>query len=112
MTIEVVDYIRYEDGEGMEENLSTFGGMFENGMRWEDYQATWKDSAYPHLFALRKSIIELEIRHGGDWHQREGCPVYSDGSVTRMSMRAWGDLLAAIWSTEDNKDYNYMDFYM
>jgi hypothetical protein len=32
--------------------------------------------------------------------------------VATFSYRGWGDIMAAIWSEEENKDYNYMDFYM
>lgn len=39
-----------------------------------------------------------------------GCPVFSDGTVSRMSFRAWGDFMAAVWSEEEDKDYCYVDF--
>lgn len=57
---------------------------------------------------------ELGIREGGDWHQSDacGCPVFSDGTTALFSYRAWGDIMAAIWSEHDGKDYGYMDFYM
>jgi hypothetical protein len=37
--------------------------------------------------------------------------MFSDGSVATFSLRGWGDLLAAVYSERDNKDYCYMDFY-
>ena len=40
-------------------------------------------------------------------------PVFDDGTVGSFSFRAWGDLMAAIWNTEENTNkYSYMDFYM
>jgi hypothetical protein len=42
----------------------------------------------------------------------EGVPVFEDETISTFSYRAWGDLLSAIWSEEENKDYNYMAFYM
>ena len=39
-------------------------------------------------------------------------PLWSNGKVDTYSFRSWGDLMAAVWSTEENKDYGYMDFYM
>ena len=54
------------------------------------------------------------LRRGGDWHQdaKDGVPVFDDGAVGRFTWRAWGHLLAAIWSAEDRCTYTYMDFYM
>ena len=39
-------------------------------------------------------------------------PLFSDGKVATFSFRGWGDLMAAIWSEAEDKDYGYMDFYM
>lgn len=61
---------------------------------------------------LREQIIKLQIRSGGDWHQAEGTPLFEDGTIGSFSYRAWGDLLAATWSEEDQVGYSYMDFYM
>ena len=61
------------------------------------------------------SLLQLLIvRRGGDWHQdaKDGVPVFDDGAVGRFTWRAWGHLLAAIWSAEDRCTYTYMDFYM
>jgi hypothetical protein len=49
----------------------------------------------------------------GQEHQyNSGVPVFSDGKVATYTYRGWGDLMAAIWATEEDKDYHYMDFYM
>ena len=88
------------------------GGFFENGMRWKDYIAGFTDDAAIHLEAIRKSIVSKGIQITGEGHQQNFVPIFSDGTAGRFSMRAWGDLMAAIWSEELNKDYCYMDFYM
>lgn len=82
-------------------------------VEWDEYRAAFVESVHPYLDAVRASIIEKEIRGDGSWHQEdpEGTPVFSDGKVLGLSMRAWGDLMAAIWTTEDDKQYSYMDFY-
>jgi hypothetical protein len=83
-------------------------------MRWKDYLEAWKPEAHPYAEALRAAILKLQLREGGDWHQNDanGVPVFSDGTVATFSYRAWGDLLAAVWSEAEDKDYNYMRFYM
>ena len=50
----------------------------------------------------------------GQDHQTSltGVPVFSDGTCLRASMRAWGQIMAAIFSAVEEKDYSYMDFYM
>lgn len=108
--IKVVDWISLEDG-GTTISLGGLGGFFENGMRWDNYIEIVKDS--PHLTALREEIIRKGLKENGGWHQynEAGVPLFSDGSIASYSMRGWGDLLAAIWSTEESTDYNYMDFY-
>lgn len=90
------------------------GGGRDTGKRWDDYIKAFKPEARPYLEAIRKSVLERKLTYTGDDHQNQpdGCPVFNDNTVTLMSWRAWGDLMAAIWSTEENKDYCYMDFYM
>ena len=64
---------------------------------------------------LRESIIKNQIGWTGKSMQDFGyetVPLWSNGKVDTYSWRAWGDLMAAVWSSEDNKDYSYMDFYM
>jgi hypothetical protein len=69
---------------------------------------------HPLLEELRRSIIANNIRCTGEQHQNGAVavPLWSNGKVDTYSFRAWGDLMAAVWSTEENKDYGYMDFYM
>jgi len=113
--IKVVAWSR-DKAENMEASYSGMGGFFDKGMRWKDYVKAVLEQHWSleRAEALRKSIIENNIRRGGDWHQYddEGTPIFSDGTCCTLTFRAWGDLLAAIWSTEDNIDYGYMDFYL
>jgi len=62
----------------------------------------------------KEAIVARGLRRGGDWHQSapDGVPVFDDGAVGTFSCRAWGDLMAAVWSGEDGRGYGYMDFYM
>lgn len=113
-TIAVERWISPEEADGRDP-VGGIGGWFNwesKGMRWKDYVATWRVPAYAE--ALRKEIVEKGIRRGGDWHQNdeEGTPLFSDGKVGSFTYRAWGDLLAAIWSEEEGNDYTYMDFYL
>jgi len=112
--IKVVDWISYDEAENKENSFGGLGGWFDNGMRWKDYleACTPKSRQYP--MAIRKAVIERQLKEGGDWHQSSdtGVPLFSDGTVATFSYRSWGDIMAAIWSQEDDCDYSYMSFYM
>lgn len=122
--IEVVDWLSETDAEGKPESVSALGGWFgfrrsEPGgelfrervsHRWADYLDNWEESWHPHLEALRRAIVRGGIRNGGNWHQDFGTPLFSDGTIGAFSMRAWGDLMAAVWSEEEGCDYTYCDF--
>lgn len=94
-------------------DIGMMGGYVKKGMRWPDYERLLQREHKRYFEALRKEIIKKEIKITGDQHQRlpDGAPLFNDGTVGRFSYRAWGDLMAAIWSTEENKDYEFMDFY-
>jgi len=112
----VIDWIQCNDtAESMPDVIGGLGGWFgmwrEN--TWQDYLDQWSASAQHHCEALRSEILRRQLRRGGFWHQSEtecGVPVFSDGSVACFSMRAWGDLLAAVWSEADGVPYCYVDF--
>lgn len=126
--MKVVDWISYEEADEKEEAVGGMGGFFNSGLiftkdrgydetepvgqRWKDYADTWKEEVQPYIEALKEEIVGKEIKRGGFWHQHsgEGVPVFEDGKVAIFSMRAWGDLLAAIWSEVEDKDYCYADF--
>lgn len=109
--ITVERWISYAESDGMPESAGGIGGFFSPGMRWDDYAAECPGQYYE---ALRDAVIARKLKRGGDWHQQadDGVPVFSDGTIATFSYRAWGDLLAATWSTHENKDYEYFDFYM
>jgi hypothetical protein len=112
----IKEWIPYSEAENYEESFGGMGGFFREGMRWKDYleytKLSEKDIEYAN--AIKDAVIELHVKHGGDWHQNsdEGVPLFSDNTVATFSFRAWGDIIAAIWAEYENKDYSYMDFYL
>lgn len=87
---------------------------------WTDF-----DCEYPSrnvegegLMEIVQLIGEEVIKYGycfsGQEHQNAstGVPVFSDGTCLRASMRAWGQIMAAIYSVLDGVELSYMDFYM
>lgn len=102
--------------EGIEP-LGWMGGWFnfkEGGKRWADYLEHTHPHSHPYLEAVRREVVLKGMRLTGEQHQEsdQGVPVFSDGKALILSWRAWGDLMAAIWSEAEQKDYNYMNFYM
>ena len=126
--MKVKEWISYKKAKKYKESVSGFGGFFnfqpgktneedqETGMRWKDYlnMAGYNEESYPYLNAIKKSVIENDLKLTGEQHQysKNGVPLFEDDTVASFSWRAWGDLMAAIWSDEEDKDYCYMDFYM
>jgi hypothetical protein len=117
----VIQWIPYAEADSHEENgLGGMGGWFHEGLRWSDYldQMGLNDPANnrtrEYAESFRVDVVKCNIRHGADWHQHgpAGVPLFADGTIATFSYRAWGDILAAIWSTADDKNYSYMDFYM
>lgn len=103
------------------EERGGLGGFFQDGMRWKDYLDNISDDhdTVADLEAIRGSIVEQRIWQGGDWHQGSGggspdesVPVCDGKRAWLFSFRAWGDLLAAVWSTALDRDFHYMAFYM
>lgn len=121
----VVDWISYDETNGKEVAIGGLGGFFNAGvihpnqkeavgMRWKDYIETFTDKGKPYAEAIRESVLERGSLMTGDQHQHSanGVPLFDDGKIGEFSYRAWGDIMAAIWSEKENKDYSYMDFYM
>lgn len=92
--------------------IGGLGGFFDRGMRWSDYASIWVVERLPYIEAIRSAVLKEGLRFGGGKHQVERVPIFSDGTAGRFSYRAWGDLMAAIWSEEEDVNYNYMDFYL
>lgn len=94
--------------------FSWMGGRIK-GEGWDEYLKGIKPEVWPYLEVLKASVIENKLRISGQEHDKDdGCtPIFSDGRWMSLSWRAWGDLMAAIWNTEENANkYTYMDFYM
>jgi hypothetical protein len=113
----VIGWVRYDSCAGVEFSeldLGGWGGGIRKGHRWADYIADLDERRQPYFEALRADILARHIRRGGDWHQNDpgGVPVFDDGCIVALTYRAWGDLMAALWATQDGCDYEYMDFYM
>jgi len=126
--ITVVDWISDGETRNREVAIGGWGGWFgydqENRdsdnkwrmahHRWKDYIEHIRPQCIPYAEALREECVKHNIRMTGEQHQYDsrGTPVFSDGKIGSFSMRAWGDLMAAVWSEAKDKDYGYMDFYM
>lgn len=110
--IEVVEWTGYERASQRKDSIGGMGGFFEEGRRWRDYIEIWKDRAKPYAEAIRRAVLKERLRTTGWQHQEGMAPVFSDGTAGTFSYRAWGDLMAAIWAEEEDKDYHYMEFYM
>jgi hypothetical protein len=114
--VKVTRWISYEEADDLEMSIGGLGGWFgfhgEN--TWDDYFESCSEEVRPYAIALRDDIIARGIKGGGDWHQGddEGVPLFNDRTVGSFSYRAWGDLLAATWTFAEDRQYNYMDFYM
>ena len=95
-------------------DVGGWGGSVAEGDGWREFIAEIGEPFVPHYEALRRAIIARGLRRGGDWHQRapDGVPVFDDGAIGTFSFRAWGDVMAATWATQDGRAYGYMDFYM
>ncbi|MEE8295087.1 MAG: hypothetical protein V3R64_05205 [Sphingomonadales bacterium] len=82
-------------------------------MRWKDFIAEIYSDDRDYYEAVRASVIKNKFRFTGSGHQSDdqGVPQFSEDTVGVFTFRAWGDLMATIWSEEEDKDYTYMDFY-
>tara|TARA_R110002094_G_scaffold125354_1_gene119626 strand:+ start:397 stop:840 length:444 start_codon:yes stop_codon:yes gene_type:complete len=112
--ITVVDWIPYDEADALDSNFGGLGGFFKEGMRWNDYINAFPQESHKYAEALREAILKRKIDISGRDHQNSelcNAPKFSDGTASTFSYRAWGDLLGAVWSEEENEDYNYMDFY-
>ena len=118
MTLSIVKWASFDDVKN--EDTVFLAGGFVSGHVWSEYMAHLDPvgDTRERLEVLRREIVRLKIKRGGDWHQSVGCPVFSDGKALAITMRAWGDFCAAVWNTHNRtahvepRDYCYMDFYM
>ena len=113
--ITVDRWIDEEAADGLEMSIGGLGGWFgfKESHTFDQYLDAWEPEVHAYIWAMKREVVRLGLREGGDWHQSaEGTPVFSDGTIGAFSFRGWGDLLAAIWTAEDGVRYSYMDFYM
>ena len=87
---------------------------------WTDFECEYPSKTVEGLEV--RTIVQLIgdecVKNGycfsGQDHQNAatGVPVFSDGTCLRASMRAWGQIMAAIFSAVEGINLSYMDFYM
>ena len=63
---------------------------------------------------LGEEIVDHGYSFSGQEHQNSltGVPVFSDGTCLRASMRVWGQIMAAVYSAVEGRNFSYMDFYV
>ena len=66
------------------------------------------------LQLIRQEIYDHGYIFAGEDHQRSatGVPVFSNGTCFRASWRAWGSIMAEMYSGPNGEKLSYMDFYM
>lgn len=66
------------------------------------------------LQLIREEIYEHGYIFAGQDHQNSatGVPVFSDGTCFRASWRAWGSIMAQMYTDSEGNALSYMDFYM
>ncbi len=87
---------------------------------WTDFECEYPSRAVvgPEIREIVQLIGDECVKYGyafsGQDHQfaETGVPVFSDGTCLRASMRFWGQIMAAIYSSIDETKLTYMDFYM
>jgi len=105
-------------------NLGGMGGWFNAHLihdkanvhpnhTWEDYLNAIGKSSKEYAIALKEEILSKDIHYTGEDHQYsfEGVPVFDDNTYSTFSYRGWGDLMAAIYTSEE-KPITYMEYYM
>lgn len=92
-------------------NIGTLGGFVDESVDWPTFLAEFKPEFHPALEDIRRAVVQGKMRFGGFSHQGStwdgagrvpvvGVVVDGDAKVGVMqnSMRAHGDLMAAIWN--------------
>ena len=88
---------------------------------WASYDSDYPTINLQEIDSLMvQNLIFNEIKKenlvfGGDSHQENllGCPVFSNGTIFRASMRVWGMIMAIAHSNIDEIGMpNYMNYYM
>mgnify|MGYP003424579662 FL=1 len=113
-----------ESFSGLTENkLGGMGGWFNGHMihkpkesivnhTWQDYLDTLEDDqTRDYAEAFKAYILNNNIKECAPWHQSIGVPLFEDDTYSTFSYRAWGDIMAAIYTSEENP-IHYMEYYM
>ena len=111
--MKVIDWISDAAAEDKTESVGWMGGWFDDGDRWADYLAAYGPAVHPYLEAIKDDVLASGRFINGGQHQNSprGVPLFEDDTVGRFSLRAWGDLMAAIATVKDGGDHHYMEFY-
>lgn len=119
-TLKVIDWVEYNSGKE-KAPIGGMGGWFNannihdkdnpTSMVWADYLEAHEKDSHPYLEALKAEITNHNLKITGEKHQNGNIPLFSDDTVGVFSYRAWGDLMAAIYSTKE-KPLDYMEYYM
>lgn len=115
MEVTVKEWISFEEADQYTENDAGGIGGWIKGQNFDEYLTKYNSAYHPYLKAIRNSVVENGLKLTGADHQEahNGVPLFSDDTVSTFSFRAWGDLMAAIWNSEEpGATYQYMDFYM
>lgn len=109
--MQVIKWISYDESRQYEESVGWMGGT-STCLMWEEYLQYYGKNTWEYLEAIRTKILEENLKVTGAEHQDRYTPLFEDNTVGSFTYRAWGDLVAAIWNTKENqRKYNYMDFY-
>jgi hypothetical protein len=74
------------------------------------YLEAHPEESRPYILALREEASRFNLRTFVAFGvHRQMCPVFSDGTAVSLSQRAWGDFVAALWTSQD-KPLAYTDF--
>ena len=87
---------------------------------WTDFECEYpsRNVEGPEVREIVQLIGDEVVKNGysfsGQEHQNAltGVPVFSDGTCLRASMRAWGQIMAAIYSAVEGVNLSYIDFYI
>ena len=87
------------------------GGFFSFGMRWRDYYTRVPIQHRARVEAIRVYVASHGLRlTGRDYERRVAVPVFVDGSIGFFTPHGYADLMAAVWSDQDDRDYSYINY--
>jgi hypothetical protein len=82
---------------------------YNNSNKYQDIEDSGLD--FNECYDLVKEYcLTNRVRISGVDYQLEGLPVIDDKYVFLVTQRAWGDLMAEVWSVVDGVRYRYVDW--